>query len=340
LVNSSNSSSLVWAQSAYPPPESFDSSISYPAPSDGVIKFTETPVEKVIVESMSINVTVEGLVGNDKVDLQILPDIGDVTEKVTTSFVEFPPASIVNESKKINLQAIPVGTYKLVISAPPQYFRNPKGYLFQVFEGGMISTSRESLHFELISPSEQELPPCRDRDIEIDSTYSETSSSDNPIEKPAICFAEHIVDLSAPIKYPEPHEQGSATKLSTDYHYAGPVTSYNVKGILGRNYVVNPSLIHGGAHQFIAERVYARNGSNWIEAGWAEVSWRDDRQYIYQFDGTNKTWNWFDQYDLSSGTPVRTMVKSDGNNYWIADLYWNGNYQRLAREAMDLIRRT
>jgi len=149
-----------------------------------------------------------------------------------------------------------------------------------------------------------------------------------------VCQVEYIIDLSAPPKHPEPREQGNNGVLGVGYHYAGPKTTQGNKGILGRNFVVNPGVINGGAYQFVAERVYAANGANWIEAGWAEVSWRGNAQYIYEYDSATQTWHFYDQYTLSTGTAVRTLVKSEGINYWFAELYWNGNYQRLARESI------
>jgi hypothetical protein len=69
--------------------------------------------------------------------------------------------------------------------------------------------------------------------------------------------------------------------------------------------VVDPQVSHTTADEHVVEHVYAAYGfDRWIEAGWAEVSWRDNRQYIYEFDSANNTWNWYDQYTLTPGTPV------------------------------------
>ena len=46
--------------------------------------------------------------------------------------------------------------------------------------------------------------------------------------------------------------------------------------------MVDPIINHDGSYnQFVAERVYADNGSNWMETGWKEDSWKDNRQYVY-----------------------------------------------------------
>ncbi len=63
-----------------------------------------------------------------------------------------------------------------------------------------------------------------------------------------------------------------------------------------------------------------------MEAGWAEVSWRDDEQYVYEFDSVTQTWNFFDEYILSSGSAVETRVYySTSLGKWQA-LYYLGEY--------------
>jgi hypothetical protein len=326
----------IYAQSAYPPPAAtvlYLPPTPYPAPEDVTAYPTTVPIEKLITAEISIDVVVEGLEGNDTAELQIVPDTSITTSRLQTLGIAMPILSLHNETQRIAIATIPIGTYKLMVSAPTAYFREPQGYLFQVSEAGIVGSSDTTLHFMLIPPSAQDLPPCRDSSLQSDTTASESESQDPLLEENAVCQSEYIIDLSAPLKQPEPWEQENNSLLSVGYHYVGPKTTQSNKGILGRNFVVNPGVIHGGAGQFIAERVYAStaNGANWIEAGWAEVSWRDNRQYVYQYDSTTQAWHWYDQYTLSTGTPVETLVKSDGNYYWIAELYWNGNFQRLTR---------
>jgi hypothetical protein len=74
-----------------------------------------------------------------------------------------------------------------------------------------------------------------------------------------------------------------------------------------------------------------------MEAGWAEVSWRDDRQYIYlmwQSDSVNYTWIFFDEYVLAPGTTVETDVQYDPNlSMWKARYYLGGGYWRVLATA-------
>lgn len=326
----------TYAQLAYPPPEATISYLPptpYPEPLEVTSYPTTFPTAELITSEISFDVIVEGLEGNDSVELQILPDTSKTTSRLQTLGITLPILSLNNETQRINITTIPVGTYKLIISSPPSYFREPEGYLFQVSESGIVGRLDTPLHFVLIPPSAQDLPPCRDVVLQSDPIVSESESPDIFLKENPVCQSEYIIDISATPKLPEPWEPGNNSLLGVGYHYVGPKTTQSNKGILGRNFVVNPGVIHGGNDQFIAERVYASNanGANWIEAGWAEVSWRDNRQYVYQYDSTTQAWHWYDQYTLSTGTPVETLVQSDGNYYWIVELYWNGNFQRLTR---------
>ena len=88
--------------------------------------------------------------------------------------------------------------------------------------------------------------------------------------------------------------------------------------------------------RFVVERVYANDTSwdHWMEAGWAEVSWRDDRQYIYEFDTVNDTWIFFDEYNLTSGSRVETDVQYDPNlGMWKARYHLGGGYWRVLMTA-------
>jgi hypothetical protein len=88
--------------------------------------------------------------------------------------------------------------------------------------------------------------------------------------------------------------------------------------------VVDTSVVHDYSYdQFVAERVYADYGSSWIEAGWYEVSWKDERQYIYvsgSFVGGSSIY--FSEYNISSGSPVETRVRYLASiDKWIAEYF-------------------
>lgn len=319
FLSQTSNSSETYAQSAYPPPGSSAPYLPpspYPAPWNDT-KPTPVPTEKVVSVKVSMDVTIEGLEGIDTVELQMIPDTNKTASSLQTLGVTLPKASFHNESGMITATVIPIGTYKLMVFAPDSYFREPQGFLFQVTETGIVNYAGTTFHFKLIPPSAQDLPPCRDT-LTMANPLLPEPAGDVPFEEQKIiCKAERLIDVSSPPKQPErPTQSKSNSVLGAGYHYAGPHTFQDNQGVWGRNYVVNPSNIQGGGNRFIAERVYAANGATWIEAGWAEVSWRDDRQYIYKMDGTTQTWNFYDQYSLQPDQPwkLRSITTRQSTN--------------------------
>jgi hypothetical protein len=98
--------------------------------------------------------------------------------------------------------------------------------------------------------------------------------------------------------------------------------------------VVNPTINHGiGYDQFVAERVYADNGSNWMEAGWIEKSWLDDRQYIYAMDSNAPESIVYDEYIISTGSEVETRVYYNSEiGTWRATYHLGGGSWAVLRE--------
>ena len=223
------------------------------------------------------------------------------------------------------------------MNAPALYFRDPAGYLFQVQNGQIVHRPGFVFQFRLVPPSAQALPPCREFERSLTSV-SEVPSRAEAIPQSTqqdVCWAERTVDISSPPKQPErPREMGT---LSEGYHYVGPITYQDNQGVWGRNTVVDPNVPHPGpaGNRFVVERVYANTTwDRWIEAGWGEVSWRDDRQYIYEFDSFNDTWVFFDEYNLISGSRVETDVQYDSNlGMWKARYHLGGGYWRVLMTA-------
>jgi hypothetical protein len=176
------------------------------------------------------------------------------------------------------------------------------------------------------------LPPCREFDKLPTVPSPPPEQGDIPFEGKEVCMAEGIIDLLSPRVRPE----GESLLTPGFYHYAGPKTFQDNQGVWGRCTVVNPGLTHDGSfNQFVAERVYADNGNNWIEAGWKEDSWRDDRQSVYvsgSFIGGD--FIYFDQYLITNGSSVETMVYYDPNiAMWKALYFLGGSSWAVLRQA-------
>jgi hypothetical protein len=246
--------------------------------------------------------------------------------------ITLPTSSVCNGSHTLNITDVPDGSYKLIVDTPSDYFREPAGYLFQVKDRQIVRHPGFVFRFQLVPPTEQDLPPCREFEKRFTPpSDSELDTGDIPADtQKDACQAERTVDISTPPKQPErPHE---TEVLDVGYHYVGPVTFQDNQGVWGRNTVVDPNVPHPGpaGNRFVVERVYASNASGdlWIEAGWGEVSWRDDKQYIYEFDSVNDQWAFFDEYELAAGSAVETDVQYDPSQgtwkarYYLGDGYW------------------
>lgn len=317
-------------QPPYPPPPT---PVPSPTPSAACLPQTRW-------HTVEADIEVEGLPGAERAMLRVQPIREDIVACLAARGITLPEKAFSNGRHRLQLQEIPDGAYyKLEVQGPPSYFRDPAGYLFQVEDGQIVRRPGFVFRFRLVPPAEQDLPPCREFEKRFTPLPSEPAPGTRDIpadtQKDA-CRAEGTVDISAPLKQPKrPREMGM---LSAGYHYVGPMTYQDNQGVWGRNTVVDSNVPHPGpaGARFVAERVYANDTSwdHWMEAGWAEVSWRDDRQYIYEFDTVNNTWIFFDEYNLVSGSRVETDVQYDQNlGMWKARYHLGGGYWRVLMTA-------
>jgi hypothetical protein len=100
------------------------------------------------------------------------------------------------------------GYYQLVLEAPPEYFRDPKGYYFQVWQSEIVNPTGKSIVFDLIPPEAQAFRPYRDSDEEADV-------SDDGLPY----MLEAMISLSAPERNGEPYMpeiEGTMSGLNPD----------------------------------------------------------------------------------------------------------------------------
>lgn len=118
--------------------------------------------------------------------------------------VNLPKSNAINGKQTIFVENIPAGIYQIILSAPPDYFREPMGYEFGVSDKGeIINNPDRTLNFKLIPPSAQTLPPCRLVDVVPATRPPITEQKDIPQEGKEVCMAEGIIDISAPPMKPE-----------------------------------------------------------------------------------------------------------------------------------------
>lgn len=169
----------------------------------------------VLTVPISLDIIISGLEANDTVEIQLAPANELTTCAVQLTGITLPSLSLHNQIRTINLPAIPVGWYQITLSAPPSYFREPLGYLFQVQENGIVNRRGFPLPFTLIPESAQDLPPCRV--VPAMPAYPASAvdpTGDIPVDElQDICRAEGMIDISSPPKLPEQQNTGDVTQI-------------------------------------------------------------------------------------------------------------------------------
>jgi hypothetical protein len=188
---------------------------AYPFP-EGNAALTPRAATNVLTVRISLDILISGLEAHDRVEIQLAPANELTASAVTMTGVTLPCLRLNNQRRTINLPAIPVGWYQLTLSAPPSYFRQPQGYLFQVQESGIVNRQGFPLPFTLIPESAQDLPPCRD--VAAVPAYPlppEEQTGDIPVEGSYdTCRAEGMIDISSPPKLPMQQNTMDATQIA------------------------------------------------------------------------------------------------------------------------------
>ena len=150
--------------------------------------------------SVPMSITVDGLEGNDEAFLRIGVDNGSLN-LAGQALYEYTvkAASGAAEGVEIN-PTLEDGGYLLVVDAPEKYFREPRGYMFRVYQGAVLNPVGHSIEFKLIPPEA--------RDYEI---YRRPSPATVPNFSPVVPLPptgevkyrqEGVISLSAPTKQP------------------------------------------------------------------------------------------------------------------------------------------
>jgi hypothetical protein len=159
----------------------------------------------VVTVPISLDILISGLEANDSAEIQLAPANEQTASDLQLAGITLPSLRLHNQRRTINVPAIPVGWYQLTLSAPPSYFREPLGYLFQVQESGMVNRMGFPLLITLIPESAQDLPPCRNVAAELayPPPPAEPTGDVSVDDSNEICRAESLSDISSPPKLPE-----------------------------------------------------------------------------------------------------------------------------------------
>jgi len=121
-----------------------------------------------------------------------------------------------------------------------------------------------------------------------------------------------------------------------DYHFLGAKTSQSNVGIISKIQVTDPSVKRHTTNFFAAWIMEHRYGPDrWIQVGWAEVGWRDDKQYVFAYDTEHNEWHFYDQYPISSSTWIQVSISYRGGTTWAVWLWWNTVWVLLDEAEVD-----
>lgn len=114
-------------------------------------------------------------------------------------------------------------------------------------------------------------------------------------------------------------------------------------GVYGALNVVDPAVQRADSYgtesnmDYLNQRLLMEcpaSSGKWLEIGWTEVAFRDNRQYIYTnflHQGNPHWFAFYDQYPVVPGQRIFVQIVKEGN--WLqALLFWNGSWHELTRE--------
>ena len=97
--------------------------------------------------SMEMTITITGLAQDEETTLRIGLETG--TLKIENTLFEYPVQGTGESFIKTISPALEDGYYLLLLDAPGQYFRNPKGYDFMVHDSKIVNPTNRAIAFKL-----------------------------------------------------------------------------------------------------------------------------------------------------------------------------------------------
>ncbi len=142
-----------------------------------------------------MTITVSGLEGDDEAVLRIGTDDGSLQLNGPPLYEHTVTGA--SETVQVSLE-LQDGGYLLVVEAPDRYFREPRGYLFRVYQGAIVNPGGHQIAFALIPPSARNYEPYRGP-----TAVPSFSPVVPPPPTTGVTYrAESVVGLSAPPKAP------------------------------------------------------------------------------------------------------------------------------------------
>ena len=141
-------------------------------------------------------VTINGMEKGDEAALQLSVEALDTTEPLIAVQTVLGDGTA-GQATELNAK-LKDGYYQIVIQAPDRYFRDPKGYLFQIYQSKIVNPAGRPIVFNLVPPENQRFRPYRGTS----SSAEVADNTDVPDSTPRYML-ESMISLSGPIKQPD-----------------------------------------------------------------------------------------------------------------------------------------
>jgi hypothetical protein len=248
-------------------------------------------------------VTIKGLKEGDKATITLTPELSNIPiRQLSLSAKGITQTADLSGSLKD-------GYYRVSISAPLEYFREPQAWDFMVSDSCLINPQSKSVVFNLIPPELQSFKPYRGQ------ATNNMMPAPEPPSTPPLTMVELIMSISDAPKQPI-----QTSIRSTGYHHFHWELDSAFTGIWSRFAITDPGVRHAATAEFVLDHIYTLDWSlGSLEIGWIEASWKDSSRYGFVYDATNG-WGYFNL----PGSPLNVFLQSYGTNTWYAS-YWDGS---------------
>jgi hypothetical protein len=145
-----------------------------------------------------MTITVDGLEVNDEAVLRIGVDNGSLN-LAGQPLCEYTVKAANGAAQEVEINpTLEDGPYLLAVDAPDKYFREPRGYLFRVYQGAVLNAVGHSIQFKLIPPEARDYEPYRGPMM----SPNATAAAPPPPTGGVTYRVEAVVGLSIPPKQP------------------------------------------------------------------------------------------------------------------------------------------
>jgi hypothetical protein len=148
--------------------------------------------------TVPMKIIVEGLQANDVAVLRLGVDDGTL-KLAGQPLYEYTADASNGAAQEIEISPnLEDGRYLLAVDAPEKYFREPRGYLFMVYQSSVVNPVGHAIRFKLVPPEARDYEPYREPMM----VPNPSTVVPAPGTEAVKYRVELVADLSAPPKQP------------------------------------------------------------------------------------------------------------------------------------------